>query len=996
MFITLRGAPGDPVAIEVKTLNVVQVSLELALTVDQFYSEEADIMSNIAFILGIPNSRIRVVDVVADSASGGAASGGTTVASARRRLAAEMREQGRRHLQLTPCNASSSSEPFAESFTGAEESLSVTNVTCNTTENAAAAVQVDFEIGPDACSDGVITSNVTETDIDCGGPCVTDTPGAWPNAATDELKAACEALSCSMPKCADDSVCLADSDCVSGVCYRKPVAVAQTVGPATSENTDADDAAAGLDSLEVEEAEVQSENDDVEAVVTPAPLTPGVCKQPTCDDGVRNGLESDVDCGSSCSNKKCTTGRRCATAADCASGVCDSNGRCAAPTCSDLVQNGAETSEDCGGATCPACSAGRTCAVASDCRSGVCSNGLCAIPSCFDGVKNAGESDIDCGQSACGIPCPMTGAGCTTNADCLTKLCDRSSGKCLNATCFDGVQNGQELGPDCGGPDCAALCSDVCAKPNGQKPLNCRCRPGHNDCAGSLVCGSNRKCSASSCGDQVANGDESDVDCGGGCSSKCAVGKKCFADTDCQSGSCNAKSKTCVAPTCKDERHNGDEKDVDCGGSCGACGDGARCSANTDCRSKQCIGGRCEAASCTDSVTNGPETDIDCGGNCRPCDANRRCAVSADCATGLSCQGKSRKICLPDVSGGSAGGSAGSGSDGAGLADKLLDTTVISQLSQLANGSSVTISVNLPATKPSVTFTGTTDVAAILTSPSSGAKGFSIWYEARLIDASAVDTGWGPQCPNTETGLSGVGTRYNEASPPSWQQGTALRAVACAENLQQSPTLDAKVVVSAAAPVIDVVLKDAYAHVTVTSSSSPAIGFGLYYALNAEDMPTCPDTSSSSTGKRVPDDGLALSDGDVIHAIACGTHLQPSAVTSRSTLSPAPLPVFGEVKGTYPSVTRTVPISAPGSEGARGFQILYTTTAAQQPSCETGTLPAVGIPLSGASNVTLRVDKSLLRAVSCGTRMLPSAMVEKRVRVRRDCLLSEWSSWSNG
>ena len=106
--------------------------------------------------------------------------------------------------------------------------------------------------------------------IDCGGPCVTDTPGAWPNAATDELKAACEALSCSMPKCADDSVCLADSDCVSGVCYRKPVAVAQTVGLATSENTDADDAAAGLDSLEVEEAEVQSENEGLQAALAAA------------------------------------------------------------------------------------------------------------------------------------------------------------------------------------------------------------------------------------------------------------------------------------------------------------------------------------------------------------------------------------------------------------------------------------------------------------------------------------------------------------------------------------------------------------------------------------------------------------------------------------------------------------------------------------------------------------------------------------------------------
>jgi len=32
---------------------------------------------------------------------------------------------------------------------------------------------------------------------------------------------------------------------------------------------------------------------------------------------------------------------------------------------------------------------------------------------------------------------------------------------------------------------------------------------------------------------------ETDVDCGGVCSEKCANGKKCTVDTDCQSGKCN-------------------------------------------------------------------------------------------------------------------------------------------------------------------------------------------------------------------------------------------------------------------------------------------------------------------------------------------------------------------------------------------------------------------------------------------------------------------------
>src|SRR5690242_2058603 len=38
---------------------------------------------------------------------------------------------------------------------------------------------------------------------------------------------------------------------------------------------------------------------------------------PTCTDGVKNGDETDVDCGGSCSNK-CAVGKGCGTATDCA------------------------------------------------------------------------------------------------------------------------------------------------------------------------------------------------------------------------------------------------------------------------------------------------------------------------------------------------------------------------------------------------------------------------------------------------------------------------------------------------------------------------------------------------------------------------------------------------------------------------------------------------------------------------------------------------------
>ncbi|MCI4651300.1 M12 family metallo-peptidase [Phaeodactylibacter sp.] len=51
----------------------------------------------------------------------------------------------------------------------------------------------------------------------------------------------------------------------------------------------------------------------------------------------------------------------------------------------------------------------------------------CGPPSCEDGIQNGNETGVDCGGPDCPA-CP---------------------------TCDDGIQNGDELGVDCGGPDCA-------------------------------------------------------------------------------------------------------------------------------------------------------------------------------------------------------------------------------------------------------------------------------------------------------------------------------------------------------------------------------------------------------------------------------------------------------------------------------------------------------------------------------------------------------------
>jgi len=104
----------------------------------------------------------------------------------------------------------------------------------------------------------------------------------------------------------------------------------------------------------------------------------------------------------------------------------------------------------------------------------------------------------------------------------------------------------------------------------------------------SLAVLSTSSCVVSSCHDGIRNGDESDIDCGGSCVAACGDGDHCFADSDCASGVCGSDSRcaTVVVISCSDGIRNGDESDVDCGGSCGAtCDLGFNCGADADCKS---------------------------------------------------------------------------------------------------------------------------------------------------------------------------------------------------------------------------------------------------------------------------------------------------------------------------------------------------------------------------------------------------------------------------
>ena len=157
---------------------------------------------------------------------------------------------------------------------------------------------------------------------------------------------------------------------------------------------------------------------------------------PTCSDGLKNGTETDIDCGGSCG--PCATGKSCAAATDCIVNFCLS-GVCSSPTCSDTVKNGGETDIDCGG-TCEVCAVGKGCTLAKDCTSGVCQASVCAAPSCTDAVKHGAETDIDCGGTCggCGL-----GKVCRQGSDCgAGTVCDATVKVCrVPTSCSELLQS---------------------------------------------------------------------------------------------------------------------------------------------------------------------------------------------------------------------------------------------------------------------------------------------------------------------------------------------------------------------------------------------------------------------------------------------------------------------------------------------------------------------------------------------------------------------------
>lgn len=168
----------------------------------------------------------------------------------------------------------------------------------------------------------------------------------------------------------------------------------------------------------------------------------------SCNDGKKNGDETDADCGGPCGNK-CVDGKTCSVNEDCLHDVCLS-GKCV--SCSDGIQNNSEGGVDCGGSCALKCKDGTLCSNAGDCESGQSANGFCCNLACTDPCTACDISPKEgtCSQVPKGHDDPAS--MCTGTSTCKNGSCVPDGGKnhfgqpCLiGPDCFSGICSSQTL-----------------------------------------------------------------------------------------------------------------------------------------------------------------------------------------------------------------------------------------------------------------------------------------------------------------------------------------------------------------------------------------------------------------------------------------------------------------------------------------------------------------------------------------------------------------------
>lgn len=234
------------------------------------------------------------------------------------------------------------------------------------------------------------------------------------------------------------------------------------------------------------------------------------------------------------------------------------------PTCYDNIQNQGETGVDCGG-PCTACE------------------------TCYDNIQNGDETGIDCGGSC--APCAVP-ENCAAPTGIYASAITRSSAQ-LN---WDAV--------------------------SGANTYSVQIKLSRNTQWYTF---------STSVNYIIIRGIVNGIDYDWRVTAVCSSGSSSWSDTCtftggvATSGNCNTSIPEGELPTCTDNVQNGDETGVDCGGSCAPC---PTCYDNIQNQGETGVdcGGPCTACpTCFDNIQNGDETGIDCGGSCSPCPETTGC-----------------------------------------------------------------------------------------------------------------------------------------------------------------------------------------------------------------------------------------------------------------------------------------------------------------------------------------------------------------------------------
>jgi hypothetical protein len=470
-----------------------------------------------------------------------------------------------------------------------------------------------------ACSAGVVKQSLLDDGTQCSDPM-----GRAGLCAQGDCLVKCSAA---MP-CPDPGPCAAVS-CQAGVCVLAPLPDGTPTPGVTQKVGDCHvricESGKDLDNVDDSDVPVTASDCDTEVCTAGVPTNPAKPAENPCSTApVGAGV---CDAGGLC--VECNATSQCSTAMDteCQHVTCDANHACS------MVFTPANTPLLAG-------------QVKGDCKQLQC-----------DGVGHAvGAVDTndkpDDGNECTIESCSVAGMPSSTPAPAMT-ACGAMNGKC-NAT-------GQCM---CGG--------------NGDCKLPNKCVGGFCGCTPLTCSGQGKTCGTVSdgcfnptliCDDQVQNGTETDVDCGGtaaGCATRCAQGKKCVANGDCASGFCadGVCCNTACAATC--QACSAAKKGLGVDGLCGAivqgkdpdsecapeatstCGRTGACNGSGACET-YAPGTVCVAQSCTNGTVTNAKTcngsmmcaaggTKSCGGfACNGTDCYTTCSDSTQCAAGHGC-----------------------------------------------------------------------------------------------------------------------------------------------------------------------------------------------------------------------------------------------------------------------------------------------------------------------------------------------------------------------